>query len=290
MIELDPNYSQGWVHLSGYYNRLAFYDTDDSRFGEFVEESMATARKAIEVGPNEASGYVALGFGHWRLQQRADAENAYRKALAIDPNNEGALAGLGLLVHRQNPEEGYRLFKRSQVIDPTNTITYRLLYFALTSMGRLEEGIAELQKGIAQEPDFFLLYEDLAHAYSDGLGHHDRAAGVMSDLLRIDPESRAGMNAIAHAWYIVNDLSRASAWLDALLERHPSDADALRLRVEILRNRGETDAAIASAEDLSSRRFATLSRNYLLLELCMSHRMLCVRSSTCAFLSDFSNA
>ena len=81
--------------------------------------------------PDEADGYVVLGFGHWRVQEVAAAEEAYRSALAIDPNNVGALSGLGLIMMAsRDPEEAYRLFKRTQEIDPNGDIVYRQLFMS----------------------------------------------------------------------------------------------------------------------------------------------------------------
>ena len=56
VVALDPDYALGWADLSTYYNGLAFFDTDSSRFEEFVEESKAAARKAIEAESDSPDG------------------------------------------------------------------------------------------------------------------------------------------------------------------------------------------------------------------------------------------
>lgn len=268
-VELDPNYAQAWVGLADYYNEVVFLLNDNNRFDELVAKNVEAARKAIEVDPTEPRGFVSLGFGHWRLQEVAEAEDAFRKALAINPNEDGALAGLGLVLLRRNPEEAYLLFKRTQEIDPRNRIVYRQLYFALSNLGRMEDGIEQLRTGIQEAPDFFILYDDLARTHAQSFGQHDKAAKVVSDLLRRDADSRAGMNTLTDAWLAVDDVQRARAWNDKVLEADPNDTNARSNRINLLQKAGDIKAASAIANSLPSQGFARLSRSMHLLQLCM---------------------
>lgn len=269
-LALDPNYALAWARLSSYYNSLAFYDTDSSRFEEFVAESLEAARRAIEVDPGNAEGYVRLGFGHWRLQQRAQAEEAYRTALAIDPNQVDALAGLGLIVADRNPQEAYELFSRSQQIDPASVIVHRQLFFTLLAMGRFDEAVTQLRLGIDKAPDFFLLYKDLADAYSSGFGRYDEAAMAASELLRRDSSSPAAQLEMTKAWLAVDDTVRAENWLDELQRKQPEDIDVQRRSVELLLRQGNVEAAVEVAEAIPARGFAVLHRSSVLIELCMT--------------------
>jgi TolB-like protein/Tfp pilus assembly protein PilF len=270
VVELDPEYALGWTSLSSYFNALAFFDTDSARFDEFVADSKAAAQKAIEADPDESAAYGALGYAHWRLQEIPEAEAAYRTALAINPNNHSALSGLGLIVVSRDPEEAYRLFSRSQVIDPTSVIVYRQLFFTLVALGRPADGIVQLEKGLALDPDFFLLYVDLADLHANNFGRYDLAAKALSGLLRRDSNSRAGMSRMAENWFAVNDLQRARAWNEKLLQLQPGDSDGKDLQIRLLRVQGDLDAALAVAESLPAQGFAAVRRNMNILPICMA--------------------
>jgi TolB-like protein/Tfp pilus assembly protein PilF len=269
-VELDSGYALAWVDLSSYYSGLAFFDTDASRFDEFVAESRAAALKAIEVDPNESDGYAVLGYSHWCLQELPEGEEAYRKALALNPNNSGALSGLGLTQGMRNPDEAYRLFKRSQEIDPNSLIVYRQLYFMLTALGRADEGLAQLERGIRQGPGFFLLYSDLADLYSEQKDLYDLAAKTMSGFLQRNPRSREGLNKMAEYWYAVNDVARAAAWNKKLLEESPSDSDAKEMHISLLQVHGDLESAMSVANSLSQQGFSRIGRDRRILMLCMA--------------------
>ena len=272
VVMIDPNYALGWTGLSHYYNELAFHGIDESRFDEFAAESKAAAERAIEVDPGEEDAYVAMGFANWRLSEVGEAEANYRKALSINPNNDGALSGLGLAVFRTDPEEAYRLFSRVQQIDPNSTIVYRQLFLALSTMGRLAEGIEKLEEGIRRDPDFFIFYSDLANAYSRSFGQHAKATRVMSDLLQRSPNSRTGLYAMAEYWYAVNDPARANAWLNLLLQNHPTETDGLYLKILLLQLAGDVDSAMAIANSLPRDGFGEFDRGISMTMLCMTKR------------------
>lgn len=280
VVTIDPNYALGWAYLSDYYGSLAFHGVDDGQFDEFVAASRAAAEEAIEVDPQEEAGYVALGFANWRGRNVVAAEANYRKALSMNPNNDGALAGLGLVVIQRDPEEAYRLFSRTQQIDPNNKIVYRQLFFALSGMGRLAEGIDKLKEGIQQHPDFIILYEDLAASYADSFAQHAEAARIISDVIRRNPNSRMGLFSMAEHWYAVNDIPRANAWLNVLLEKHPDDSRGMKLKVLLLQLDGDIDDAMAVANLLPRDGIGGFTREIPMVMLCMTKQnSACARKS-----------
>ena len=135
----------------------------------------------------------------------------------------------------------------------------------------MEEGIEQLEIGIARAPDFFLLYEDLARSYADSFGRNDKAAKVMSDLMRRDTDSRTGMNALAKYWLAVDDRLRAKAWNDKLLEQAPTDSEAKEIRIALLQKEGDLEAALAIAETLPAQGFSRVGRSLRFLELCVTN-------------------
>jgi TolB-like protein/Tfp pilus assembly protein PilF len=280
VVSIDPDYALGWVSLSSYYSEIAFRGVDDNRYDEFSAESEEHALKAIEVDPNEEASYVVLGFANWRQSKDVASEASFRKALSINPNSDGALSGLGLVLVQRDPEEAYRLFSRAQQIDPRSMVVYRQLYFALSGMGRRAEGTEKLREGIAQHPDSSILYADLASSYADSFGRYGEAARITSDLLSRTPNHRTSLFAMADHWYAVNDLPRANAWLNDLLEKYPDDSGGQKLKVLLLHLDGDDDTAMTVATALPSDGYSVFTRELSVIMLCMTKQdSICVGES-----------
>jgi cytochrome c-type biogenesis protein CcmH/NrfG len=54
--------------------------------------------RAVQMGPGQAPLWVGLGHRYREVGRRAEAEAAYRRALAIDPGQVQARRALGQLV------------------------------------------------------------------------------------------------------------------------------------------------------------------------------------------------
>ena len=243
VVEIDPDYALGWVRLSDYYNMLAFRDVNARLYDEFAAAAMQHATRAIEIDPEEEEGYVSLGFAFWRRQDTTQAEQNYRKALSLNPNNADALAGLGLALLSRSPTQAYELFSRAQQINPTSTVVYRQLYFSLTSLRRLDEAIARLEEGIARAPDAGILYDDLGDAYINFEGRRDKAAAITSSLLRRQPDSRIALEKMAQTWLSVGDVERARRWIDRFVEQSVDASAILDEQVKISLLDGDVEAA-----------------------------------------------
>ncbi len=143
LVERNPDYAPAWALLSGIYGRARSAGRDglDPR----IE---AAARRAIDLDPNLADGYSALASVERARQTWLPAEDLYSKALALDPNHEGAL------------------FQYSNL---------------LAGAGRLKEALAMRQKLRALEPFVPLYNGNLVDSlWLDG--QDDAAIAILKDL------------------------------------------------------------------------------------------------------------
>jgi serine/threonine-protein kinase len=168
-IARDSGFGLAWAHLSHMLSSqyLVTLDPEDRR------GALAAADRAIALGPDKSSGYLARAYFHrWTndpVREQADLDRAtalapndpvvlravarslanrgrgteavtmLRKALSVDPRNAGLLDALGLaLVENQEFAEGEKVILTTRGLQPGDpSLLYNLIYARL-GQGNLE--------------------------------------------------------------------------------------------------------------------------------------------------------
>jgi Flp pilus assembly protein TadD len=127
-----------------------------------AEMSILRRRKEILFG---ISGIVLLGLGLCAWRQAAhwkNSETLWSHALAINPNDDVAQAGLGgVLLDDGKFDEAIVHFQRALTIRPGNAQAHRSLANALMKEGNASEAIAHWQKDLELQPEDFETRDDL---------------------------------------------------------------------------------------------------------------------------------
>jgi len=107
VVARDPDYAPAWALLAQAYFFVpnfhpAFWSGAVEELRPLVEASLpraeVAARRAIQLGPDNAEGYVALGHVEDYRGRLLQAHELYSKALSLDPANSEALALYGNLL------------------------------------------------------------------------------------------------------------------------------------------------------------------------------------------------
>jgi tetratricopeptide (TPR) repeat protein len=136
-IDLEPFNATAHYFLA----RLLY---TDNRFDECIEES----KRAIELSPGFVRAYENMGLCYEGRYQRADAEKAYLKAIALDSNSETKtewpMVDLAILMIQENRyDEAKPYLLQALQINPGNTQS-------LVQMGTLLEQSGDLEGALAQ--------------------------------------------------------------------------------------------------------------------------------------------
>jgi Flp pilus assembly protein TadD len=91
-------------------------------------------KRACEIEESPA-GFSLLGVAFWDTGRDLEAEEAYRRAIGIDPKYEEAYYNLGVLLRDDRPSEAEPLFRTAIELDPGYACAHRELGFLLTSHG-----------------------------------------------------------------------------------------------------------------------------------------------------------
>jgi tetratricopeptide (TPR) repeat protein len=184
---------------------------------------MAAARRAVALDPASSLAHAVLSTVHiWRDEHDLSLAEA-RQAVELNPNDAPALHALGNKSDLVGDPEGIARMERAQQLNPHDPERHSHLCFlarALVNARRYEEAVARARAAIQRRPDYPPAHFILAIA----LGHLDRAAEAKHSLAECDrlqpgfvaaradwrPYTDAGANA-----HLREGLSKAGAAAEA---------------------------------------------------------------------------
>jgi Tfp pilus assembly protein PilF len=124
-----------------------------------------SAAAAREESGLDASGWYDLGYDLEAVAP-AEARDAYRRAVELDPHHAGAHVNLGRLLHEAGEvvaaERHYRI---ALELDPANATAAFNLGVALEDMGKREDAVAAYEKTLEAEPDHGDAHYNLARLH-----------------------------------------------------------------------------------------------------------------------------
>jgi TolB-like protein/Tfp pilus assembly protein PilF len=247
-LALDPSFAQAWAGLSAAlllqtHNGLA------ASYAEGYEAARKAASSALVIAPGLAEAHACLGTvlisydWDWRA-----ADEEFRQALTVAPNNGDVLIAAGTLATALGrEEESIRLFRQATSLDPLRASLRVWLGLTLYIFGRYDEAEKEalsvlegnpsqgrmygllsyvrLQQGRAGEALEFAERESTTwtRLTAQALAEHSlgNAAGSDAALSRLTAEfdiDAAFQIAEIHAWRGDND--RAFEWLERAYKHH----------------------------------------------------------------------
>ncbi|MEK6276838.1 MAG: tetratricopeptide repeat protein [Actinomycetota bacterium] len=125
-----------------------------------TDERIAALRAQIDQTPSDPEGYVSLGGAYLtKVGETADsgyyqdAEDAFRQALRVDPDNFDATTEMGkLALARHDFRGGLRYGERARQINPSIASNYGVLTDANVELGRYAQAERTLQTWVNLKP------------------------------------------------------------------------------------------------------------------------------------------
>ena len=115
VIDADPNFAPAYDGLANTHLRLLWPSNEDAEFAK------QAAGRAVALDPNLSAAHLTLGsinFGAWNWQ---GAEEEFRRAIALNPNDANAHDGFSYFLDAMGRmDEGWRESQIAQELDPSN--------------------------------------------------------------------------------------------------------------------------------------------------------------------------
>ena len=140
-LEINPRSSLALLYLG----MLAMDRRDYESAKEYLERAAA-----IKEHP---SILTLLGVTLHHLQNDIGAEEAYRRAIRLDPSYEEAYFNLAVILRNTRPSDAEALFRRGLELDPDYAKAHRELGWLLYKHGSIPEAEFHLKRAIELSPD-----------------------------------------------------------------------------------------------------------------------------------------
>jgi eukaryotic-like serine/threonine-protein kinase len=184
-IERDPQYAAAYAELANAYATLGTMGT--LPIAEFTSKEREAALKALEIDDTLAEGHAALGIVKFNDWDWDGAAREYKRAIELNPNYALAYdfySQILLILCRQ--EESLAASVRARELDPLNLFINSDVLFRLYCLGFYDKALAESQKILEIDPNYWMTHWTRGLSYS-AKGMHEEAiaeqqkAGALSE-------------------------------------------------------------------------------------------------------------
>ena len=193
-IKLDPKFALAYARIAETYGSMPAYPYLSPK--EAFPQAKAAAQQALEIDPTLAEAHTFLAYSlviyDWNW---AEAERSFKRAIELDPNNSAA--------H----------FRYGQVY--------------LAPLGRVDEAIAEIKRGLELEPLDVNMGATLAWAYFIA-GQDDKALEQARKTYDLEPSHPIGRWMLAQAYIYKGMYGDAISLDEQWLQTDPTNQFALR--------------------------------------------------------------
>jgi len=241
---VDPAQAARQTEIRQHTARGAEY-MKNGRFADAEQEY----RAAVNLAPNDADLHFNLGLA---LGQEGNAQGAvgeFREAVRLNPNNEWAHGNLGIALGNTGDWDGEIAEERAALrINPNNEPAHVGLGVALGSKGDLDGEITEERKALSINPN-----NDMAHVYlgiaEGSKGDFDSEVSEEREAIRLNPNNEGAHAFLGVALGGKRDWDGEIAEETAALNLNPKDQTAHIYNGIAHGNKGDWDTQVSEERE-----------------------------------------
>lgn len=187
---------------------------------------------------------LKAGMNFHREGRLRAAEDKYRAALAIEPNNGLALHYLGLLLSQTNRHSDAEVLLDKSILLMPNSVELRNNRgFARLKIGRFSDALADFEESLELNPTSIPAELGRGQCLAR-LGNLESAIKSFKNILCVDDQNRIATCELADLLRRIGDPRAALRLLDQLTSNSEQYADLVRVRALALLDLNDVDSAI----------------------------------------------
>lgn len=249
MLKQDPNNLDARRSLGRIYTRMIGEGQAGRVDERYVRRAIEQYREITQKDPKDADSWVMLGRLYRISNSSPEAEKAYNEALAADPNNEDAMAGLAML-YADLGDTRKAIEKLKSVTDKSpNERTLAMLAEQYERLKDYKDAAATLKKALELAPDNAQIARALAQnlMYSDQL---DEALKIFQEFAAQDPRDWESQMNIAAIYAEQHNLVKAREALNTAKKISPANLEIRYQDAELLKAEGKSDQALTTLKSM----------------------------------------
>jgi DNA-binding winged helix-turn-helix (wHTH) protein/cytochrome c-type biogenesis protein CcmH/NrfG len=256
-VALDPQDPAAEAGLADTYSAMSDFGVASA--AEMRPQAIEAAQRALDLDPNSAEGYEALGRAQFLFEWNyAAAERNLERAVLLDPDYMPAHQAMAWVKSaRGQYSEAVSSARRALQLDPVNTARYTELAWVLALSGRYDEALGQVNRALVLNPQAFETYLMKGWTY-ELAGQPNAAFAAYRDALRLAgaPEERVKR---AEAVYRAEGLTGYYRDLLNVTARSGQTPMSDTWRAQFYVRAGQPDRAIASLEQAYQKREGALA-------------------------------
>jgi len=181
-----PAYADGYAELATAY--IIHSDRGGLIPEQFEDKALAAAQQAVQLGPDVATGHIALANVLTGREEFLQATPVIERALELEPGNADLMVDqAAVLAARQDFNQAVTLLERAVRLDPLNAATKVALSKNHVETGQAGEAISILQDAMELAADNVELLFGLA-LVNQSIGNYDDAISQLERLGELAPD------------------------------------------------------------------------------------------------------
>lgn len=194
--EKVPDFSLAYAGKADCYNLLSDYTLHDTPW-KSIRRAKADAYEALEYTDALPEAYAALAFAHTRYWKWGEAEDEFKRALALNPSYVVARKWYALhLTAQGRMPEAITQLTHADNLEPSSPIINAALGVTYFFARQYEVAAQYFQSALACNPSLQLAHYGLGIAYAH-TGRHAEAIDTLQNARPLFPESTRGSAALA---------------------------------------------------------------------------------------------
>ena len=176
-IEIDPKYALPYAGISRVRMSQRSMQGMDLEFSKMaIIDAEKNAKKAVELGPNEAEAHFALGFFYNQTQKYNEAFSSFNTAIMLNPSHAHAHDEIGdvYLYNYGDFDRAIIWYNKALKRDPELVPAKWFKSEILLRDGRANEGLSLLDEALDQNPNV-TQFLNLKHTALMMKGNHQKA-------------------------------------------------------------------------------------------------------------------
>ena len=263
-IALDPKFAAAYALKAKLLSNMAFLFTTDSSaaYNQYVAQGDVAAKRAVELDPDLAEGYYALGEMARRRGDTATAIKNFTRATELKRADTLAWQGLGITA--PDLPTALKHLRHAKEVGMTDGYLDRQIATTLDAMGQVEEAHRAMVELHRTSPDFIPAAVDLGRYEVWLRGRPDRALQFFIEAYRKAPafvDASVPITAYPALVFLVSgDFEEAERWIARASATAPESPAIAALELLLATARDDRAEVAKLASDLPNRPGAAASK------------------------------